>query len=88
MALFQKDGSHTKHSTGLLYTTKSFFYTPLQFLLKVHAHSGNTTLNSLKRRVRMLKAVRFSFAMIKYLIRPFASHAPEYYTDHHLWQND
>lgn len=61
---------------------------PLQFLLKVHAHSGNTTLNSLKHRVRMLKAVRFSFAMIKYLIRPFASHAPEYYTDHHLWQND
>lgn len=73
-------------------STAQGFYTPrkqpLQFLLKVHAHSGNTTLNSLKHRVRMLKAVRFSFAMIKYLIRPFASHAPEYYTDHHLWQND
>lgn len=85
MALFQKDGSHTKHSTGLLYTTKK--KQTLQFLLKVHAHSGNATLNSLKHRIRMLKAVRFSFAMIKYLIRPFASHAPEYHTDHHLWQN-
>lgn len=59
----------------------------LQFLLKVHTHSGNATLNSLKHRIRMLKAVRFSFAMIKYLIRSFASHAPEYHTDHHLWQN-
>lgn len=65
-------------------STAQGFYTPRK---ETPAVSAASTCSQWKHRVRMLKAVRFSFAMIKYLTRPFASHAPEYYTDHHLWQN-